>query len=333
MGSAGRSRQRKENSGGFGGKGRVKEDLFFFRRHLWRETRKESHGRWAGLLMRAVLGRSPEKKPGCGVAVSVKKPLNDASGIRPWNLVPEVKGHKVASRLFPGRGFLTNPDLAEVVKTYKRPVPPAKAPQNYHQPAGNEPWGNKAFRVQIDRCAKGALLTHLPKSKGHKQCPDHRIDGVEKVRDQLNRQEGKGRVPSPACKAGNGYLLLSKFRENFDHIAPIRGDFPVAARTVADGAHRSDRRGKIDPTGKKGLTVFPKGLEFVNIRKLNFSAPCSQGERLWAPQTFGPVSLLGLVIFPRSIPYLAHSAPFISSVKIPCKYQSLSLVYIAGDNT
>jgi len=164
------------------------------------------------IVPEAVLGRGPEKKPDCGFAVSVKKSLNDALGMSPWNLRTDVKGHKVARRLFPGRGLLTNPDLAEIVKTYKRPVPPAKTLQNYHQPAGNEPWGNKAFRIQVDRCAKGALLTHLPKLKGHKQGPDHRIDSVDEVRDQLNRQERKGPLPLPAYKAGNGDLFLSEFR-------------------------------------------------------------------------------------------------------------------------
>ena len=106
----------------------------------------------------------------------------------------------------------------------------------------------------------------------------------------------------------------------------------IAIRTVADRAYWPNRGKKINLTGKKGFSVFPKGLEFVKVGELNFSAPCSQGERLWAAQTFGPASLLGLVIFSRSIPYLAHSPTLISLIKISCKYQSLWLIYITGDN-
>ena len=73
----------------------------------------------------------------------------------------------------------------------------------------------------------------------------------------------------------------------------------------------------INLTGQKRFPVFPKGLEFVKVGELNLSAPRSQGGRLLAAQTFGPASLLGLVIFPRSIPYLAHSPTLISSVGTP----------------
>jgi hypothetical protein len=55
-------------------------------------------------------------------------------------------------------------------------------------------------------------------------------------------------------------------------MTPIRGDLSIAFRTVADGAHRPNRRRKINLTGKKGFPVFPKGLKSVNVEKLNFSA-------------------------------------------------------------
>ena len=164
-----------------------------------------------------------------------------------------------------------------------------------------------------------ALLTHLPALKRQKQGPDHCADRVLKVRDQLNRQEGKGPSPLPAHKASNGDLLPPESGEQLNGMPPIRGDLSIAIRTVADRAQRSNGKRKINLTGKKGFPVFPKGPEFVKVGKLNFSAPCSQGGRLWAAQTFGPASLLGLVILTRSISYLANSATLISSVVSSCK--------------
>jgi hypothetical protein len=279
------------------------------------------------------LGRDPEKKPGCGVAVSVKESFNDALSVTPWHLRLQAKGHEVACHFFPGRRLLPDPDLAEVVKSPKRPVPPAKPLQNNRQPAGNEPRGNKAFGIHANRCAIEALLTHLPELKRQKQGPDHRTDRVLKVRDQLNRQEGKGLSPLPAHKASNGDLFFPEFGEELNGMPPIRGDFSIATRTAADRAQRSNGRRKINLTGKKSFSVFPKGPEFVKVGELNFSAPCSQGGRLWAAQTFGPASLLGSVIFLRSIPYLAHSPTFISSVRTPRKSSSPNHGYIEGDNS
>jgi hypothetical protein len=283
-------------------------------------------------LAEAELGRNPEKELGCGMAISVKKSLNDLLGVSPWHLRPQAKGHEVASHFFPGRLLLSGADFAEVVKSHKRPVSPAKPSQNNRHPAGNEPGGNQAFGVHINRCAIEALLPHVPVLKRQKQGPDHRTDRVLKVRDQLNRQEGKSPSPFSTYKAGNGDFLLLEFGEDLNGIPPIRSDLSIAIRTVADGARRPNGGRKINLTGKEGFSVFPKGLKFVKVGELNFSAPCSQGERLWAAQTFGPPSLLGLVIFPRSIPYLAHSPTLISLVKISCKYQTLWLIYIAVDN-
>jgi len=174
---------------------------------------------------------------------------------------------------------LPGADFAEVVKSHKRPVSPAKPSQNNRHPAGNEPGGKQAFGVHLNRCAIEALLTHLPVLKGQKQGPDHSTDRVLKVRDQLNRQEGKSPSALSAHKAGNGDLLLFEFGENFNGIPPIRGDLSIAIRTVADGAHWPNGRRKINLTGKKGFSVFPKGLEFVKVGELNFSVPCSQGEK------------------------------------------------------
>jgi hypothetical protein len=266
------------------------------------------------------LRRGPEEKLGCGVAVSVKESFNDTPGLTRLHLGPQAKGHQVACHFFPGVSLLPDADGAEVVKPNQRPVPPAKPPQNNRQPVGNEPGSDKTFGVHASRCAKEALLTHLSVLKRQEQRPNHGTDRVLKVRNQLDRQEGKGSSLLPAHKACNGDLLFPKLREELNGIAPIGGELSIAIRTAADRADRSNGGRKINLTGEKGFSVFPKSLEFVKVGELNFSAPCSQGGRLWAAQTFRPASLLGLVIFPRSIPYLTHSPTLTSSVMTARKH-------------
>jgi hypothetical protein len=272
-----------------------------------------------------------EEKLGGSVAVSVKESFNDASGVTPWHLRPEAKGHQVACHFFPGESLL--PDCAEVIKPHKHPVPPAKPSQNNREPAGNEPGGEEAFGVHASRCAKEALLTHLSALKRQEQCPDHCTDRILKVGDQLDRQGGKGPSLPPAHKACNGGLLFPKLREELNGIPPIRGDLSITVRMAADGAVRSNGGRKINLTGQKRFAVFPKGLEFVKVGELNLSAPRSQGGGLLAAQTFGPASLLGVVIFSRSIPYLAHSLTLISSVRTPRKFFSPHRHHSEGDNT
>jgi len=266
------------------------------------------------------LRRGTEEKLGCSVAVSVKESLNDGLGVTRLNLGPQAKGHEVACHFFPVRSLLPDADRAEVVKPNQRPVTSAKPPQDNHEPAGNEPGGNKTFGIHANGCAKEPLLTHLPALKRQKECPDHCPDRVLEVRHQLDRQNGKGPSSLPAEKTSNGDLLFPELREKLDSISPIGGNLSIALRTATDGADGSNGGRKINPTGQKRFLVFPKGLEFVKVGELNFSAPRSQGGRFWAAQTFGPASLLGLVIFPRSIPYLAHSPTLISSVRLPRKF-------------
>ena len=147
-----------------------------------------------------------------------------------------MQGRKVAFCFFPWRHLLPGPDPAEVVKPHKDPVPPTKPLQNNPHPAGNEPGGNQAFRVHANRCPMEALPAHLPELKGQKQGPDHRTDRVVKVRNQLNRQQGKGLSLPPTHKAGNGDLLLPESGKELNGMSPIGGNLSIAIRMVADGA-------------------------------------------------------------------------------------------------
>ena len=271
-------------AGRFGGKGRVKKPP---------PARHEEgiSGAVGKMVKEAGLGRDPEKKTGCGSAVSIKKSLNDPFGVTPGRPRPQGKGQEVAGHFFPGRHLWPNLNLAKVIKSHKDPVPPAKPLQNNRQPADNEPGSDKAFRVHANRCAIEALLTHLPALKRQKQGPDHCADRVLKVRDQLNRQEGKSPSLLPAQKPGNGDLLLPESGEQLNHMPPIRSDFSIAFRTIADGAHRPNRIRKVNLTGKKGFSVFPKGLEFVKVGKLNFSAALLTRRRALGSYTIGSASL------------------------------------------
>ena len=302
------------------GTGGLKEFRSPFRRHFLLGEENS----WAGL------GRGTEEELGCGVAVSMKELLKQRP---PSPLWPPAKGDKVARRVLPGGRSVRCMYGAEVAKPNEHPMSAAKPLQNDGQPAGDEPGGHKAFRIQRHHGAKEALAPYLPILKAQQHGGDHRHHRVLEVGDQLDREKGEGSLVLAAEKPRNGDLFLLEPGEQFNGIAPIRLDHSIAVKLSADRAGRSNGSGEIDTAGKERFLVFPKGLEFVNVGQLDFSVPCSQGDRLWAAQTFGPVSLLGLVILPRSIPYLANPPTVPSPVRIPHKFPSPHSRYIAGDNS
>ena len=123
-------------------------------------------------------------------------------------------------------------------------------------------------------------------------------------------------------KAGNRDALFLKLGEQVDGISPVGRTFPVAPLPATDRACRAKEREKVNLTGKKRLLVFPNALVCVRVGKLDFSAPCPQGSRLWAAQTFGSASLWGLVILRRLILNLVISPALIPPVALPCKYNT-----------
>jgi hypothetical protein len=191
---------------------------------------------------------------------------------------------------------------------------PPKPKDNRCQPAGNQPRSHEALRVYRHRCTMKALLSHLPALDAQEQGSYGGIHGVLKVGNQLDRQRRKGPPASAAHKTRNRNAFFPELREQLNGISPVGGNLPIASRFTTDGTGRPKEGEKIDLTGKKSFLVFPNRLNCVRVGKLNLSAPCPRGDRLWAAQTFGPASLRGLVILLRSIPYLVISPTLISSV-------------------
>jgi len=241
VGQGKRGKMDRGKAGESGGKSRIKEPGSPPIRPL---SGCEERISWAvrKTVKESGLGRDPEKKAGCAEAVLVNKSLDEAFGVTPGRPRPQAKGQKVACRFFPERHLLSDPDIAQLVKFQKTPVPPAKSLQNDPQPAGNEPGGDKAFRVHANRCPIETLPAHLPALKRQKKGPDNCADRVLKVRDQLNRQEGKGPSPIPAHKTSNRDLLLPELGEELNYMPPIRSDLSIAFWTVADGAHCTNGR-------------------------------------------------------------------------------------------
>jgi len=263
------------------------------------------------------------------VAVSIKEPLKTRPPSALWG---PAEGDKVARDFLPGGCPVYGANGAEVAKLNEQPMSAAKPLQNHSQPAGHQPGGDKAIRIQPHHGAEEAPAPHLPRLKAQQQGADHRHHRVLEVRDQLDRKKGEGSPLLAAEKARNGDLLLLELGEQFNGIAPIRLDHPIAVQSAAQWTARSNESRKIDTAGKERFLVFPKALEFVNVGQLDFSVPRSQGGRLWASQTFGSASLLSLVILPRSIPYLTDPPTVTSSVRIPHKFPAPYTRYIAGDN-
>lgn len=158
---------------------------------------------------------------------------------------------------------------------------------NHPQPAGDQPGGQKAVRIHRYRGAMKTLLSHLPALQAQEQSPDNGIDAVLEVGNQLARQYGKGFLLLIAQKSGNRNTLFLELREQVDGISPIGHNLPVAPLLATDRAGRAKEREKVNLTGKKGLLVFPNAFVCVRVRKLDFSAPCPQGSRLWALTPLG----------------------------------------------
>lgn len=207
-----------------------------------------------------------------------------------------------------------------------------KSSKDYKEPAGHQPGGDEAILINPHRGAMEPSLSHLPALLTQEKRPQDGLCGVLKVGDQLHRQHRKGSRAPSAQEASNGDASLLECREQLNRIPPVGGDLSVAMFLPANGAGGSDEGWKVDPSGEKQFLVFPNRLTSVRVGKLNSSAPCMRGGRLWAAQTFGPASLQPSVILLRSISYLVNSPTLIPSVKLPRKSSAPSHPYSVGDN-
>ena len=270
---------------------------------------------------RTILGSCTEEKQSRSPAVVAQNPQKK----RPTgHLRFPTKSHEIASHLLPRISPVGSAKTPQIVKSSQHRMPTPKPLQDSHQPEGNEPGRHLAVRIHRHHGAKEAPLSHLPTSKTQKQRPNHRTHRVLKVRNQLDRKQRKSHSPPTAQKARNGNPLLLEAGKELNGIAPIGGNLSVAMGITTDGTGRSNKGEKIDLTLQKRFLVFPNRLESVNVGKLNSSAALPTGlAGLWSAQTFGPASSEGLVIFTRSIPYLAIPSTVISSVQLPCKYHLL----------
>jgi hypothetical protein len=297
-----------------------REALYSFRKGIGRKA----------LPSHAFLRRGSEEKAFRGAAVPLK---NFSEQSRPISLFPPSKTKKVARYLLPNPRPLRGAHAAQIMPSTEHGMSTSKSSKDYKEPADHQPGRDEAIRINPHRGAMESSLSHLPTFKTQKHRPQDGIHGVLNIRHQLDRQHRKGSRAPSAQKAGNGDASLLECRKQLNGIAPVGGDLPVAMFLPANRAGGSDEGGKVDPSGEKQFLVFPNRLTSVRVGKLNFSAPCMRGGRLWAAQTFRPASLQPSVILLRSISYLVNSPTLISPVKIPRKSSAPFLRYIEGDNT
>lgn|GEM_PF-2498199 len=296
------------------------EKLLFFRKR---------HGTKA-LPSPALLRRGSEQEAFRGAAVSLK----DFPEQRPpMGLALPPKTEKVIRYLLPGSRPLRGAHTAQIIPSTEHGMSTSKSSKDYKEPADHQPGGDEAILINPHRGAMEPSLSHLPTCMAQKKRPQDGLCGVLKVGDQLHRQHRKGSRAPSAQEASNGDASLLECREQLNRIPPVGSDFSVAMFLPANGADGSDEGGKINPSGEEQFLVFPNRLISVRVSKLNFSAPCMRGGRLWAAQTFGSASLQPSVILLRSISYLVNSPTLIPLVKIPRKSSTPFLHYIEGDNT
>ena len=238
----------------------------------------------------------------------------------PAHLGLPTESQKIACRRLPCNSSFEAAYPAQIVESIQHRMGTPKSSKHCRQPAGNQPRGQITVWIHLHHGAPKAPLAHLPISKTKQQRPDHRTHGVLKVGNQLDRKQRKRHSASSAQKARNGNPLLLKARKQLNGIAPVRRNLPIAMKSSTDRAQRPKVGYEINPAGQKRFRVLPNRLKSVNVGKLNLRLPCSPGGRSSGCQTIGPASLEGLVILPRSIPYLTFPTAVISSVQLSCKF-------------
>jgi len=234
----------------------------------------------AGTLLRG----SSEQKPFCTAAVSVKHfPKQGA----PAKVGLPAQAQKVGPDLFPCPGHLGAADTAQIIPSPQNGMSAPKSSKNPGYPAGHQPRGDKAIRINLHGCTMKALLSPAPASQPQEQGPQDCIRRVLVIGNQLERQQGEGLREPSAQEPRNGNPFLRKRRKQLHRIPPVGGDLSVAVLVSTDGAGRPDKGGKINPPGQKRFLVFPNRLVCVRVGKLNRSAALPTGGRSLALTPFG----------------------------------------------
>ena len=204
--------------------------------------------------------------------------------------------------------------------------------QHHAKPAQHKPRTHQTVRVHLNRCAPKTPPSCPPTPKPQKQRPHHGAYRVLNIRNQMDRQQGKCPPAASTHKPRNGNPFLPKPGKQLTRISPIGGDLSMTVVLSADGTGRSDHREKINPPGQKRFTVFPEAFNCGKVGQLYGSAALFPGRQALGSETFGPASLVRVVISVRSIPYLALLHTLISSVTIPCKYLYILSSYSLVNN-
>lgn len=185
-----------------------------------------------------MLGRGAKKKPGCCTAVSIHQCANQR---RPRYGGIQAESQKVA------RYFMPNPgasrcgfNATQIIIPHKNPVGPPKPADNDGQPVANQIGGHHTVLIHFNRSTIESPVTHLPISKSQQHDPNHRIDCILTVRDQLNRQQRKGALPPATYKACNGHLDLVEPGKQLNGTSPVCSDRPVTLKTTADRTSAAD---------------------------------------------------------------------------------------------
>lgn len=209
-----------------------------------------------------LLGSGTKKKPGRDMAVSAQQGHQQRP---PAHLRLPAESQKVAGHLLPQPSSFDAVHTAQIVESLQRGMPTPKSPYNPCQPAENQVRGHVAIRMHRLCRTIETLLTHLPTLKTHKQRPDDSADRVLEIRNQLDWQQGKGPPPPSAYKTRNGNPFLRELWQQFNGVAPVRGDLSITIRGTTDGASRTNIGEKIDLAGQKRFLVFPNGFECVKV--------------------------------------------------------------------
>ena len=278
---------------------------------------------WRGPCFTSLGGVSKEEIP-CGTAVAAYMSVKITATLCP------SEGMKISFDLLPSArnsGY-----RLQLIPPAKTPVAASESSSHHLQPAKNKPGAQETLGICFNEGTPEALLSFLPVLETHNESADHGRCAVLHIWNKLDREQRKGLLPFTAKKSGNGDALLPEAGKQIYGTSLIRRNLPVALSLPADGADRPNHRGKVNFTGVKSILILPHAPKAVNIWKLYRGRLFFKGAGLGLPHLFA-VPLMRVVIFLRSISYLANLPIFISPVKLFCKYLSPNCRFRVVNNT
>lgn len=174
-----------------------------------------------------------------------------------------AKSLKVPFDILPAMRAINSCYRAQIIPFAQSQVTTPQTTDHHLQPAHYKPWAHQTIRMNFLHCPQKAFPASLPVLQPRKKGTDHGCCRVLHIRNQLDREQGKGLLPCFAQKSGNRNPFIPEIRKKIDGITLVRVNPPATVALHADGANRTDHQKKINLSGGKCILIFPDALKCV----------------------------------------------------------------------